>query len=439
MLRICGRSGKPGTVALRNKTARYVDLLPGGRCYYSHRAKEDRATQGPTLERNAPSSEASTAEGGIEQNAIHAQLERIVAHPLFKNSKRYPTMLRYVVERAIEGQTDHLKERTLGVAVFGRDPSYDTNLDPVVRVTAGEIRKRIAQYYHESGHEAEIRIDFPPGSYLPEFHVPQVAAVAVPAVAPQAAAGRKVSPVVIAGLACAAIVAVVLISRQGLPAAPIDRFWAPLLQSAEPVLVYVGASYPEAPPEAAVTMTDLHKSERVGFADAEAMANLTAYLATRKKPYRLRLQEEGQLNELKEGPAVLIGAFSNSFTLRLTGPTRFHFVRDSHQVGIRDQHDPRNMAWFRSRDVHYTDVKEDYAIVSRVWDSTTGRVAVTVAGLSKYGTAAAGEFLSTPGYMEQITQHAPKDWDRKNIELVIATSVVGRTSGPPRILAAHFW
>ena len=84
-------------------------------------------------------------------------------------------MLRYVVERAIEGQTEHLKERTLGVAVFGRDPAYDTNLDPVVRVTAGEIRKRIAQYYHEPGHESEIRIDFPPGSYLPEFHVPQVA------------------------------------------------------------------------------------------------------------------------------------------------------------------------------------------------------------------------------------------------------------------------
>jgi hypothetical protein len=386
-----------------------------------------------------PSSEAFSAEAGIEQNAIHAQLERIVAHPLFKNSKRYPTMLRYVVERAIDGQTDHLKERTLGVAVFGRDPAYDTNLDPVVRVTAGEIRKRIAQYYHEPGHEAEIRIDFPPGSYLPEFHAPQGVAVTAPAPAPAAVPRKNRWPAIAGGLACAAILAAVLIFRPGLPAAPIDKFWEPVLQSSEPVLVYVGASYPQAPLEAAVTMTDLHKAERVGFADAEALANLTAYLATRKKPYRLRLQEEGQLNELKEGPAVLIGAFSNSFTLRLTGPTRFSFVRDSHQVGIRDRQDPHNMAWFRSPDVHYKDVKEDYAIVSRVWDSTTGRVAVTVAGLSQYGTAAAGEFLSTPSYIAQITQNAPKEWDRKNIELVIATSVVGRTSGPPRILAAHFW
>ena len=62
-----------------------------------------------------------------------------------------------------------LKERTLGIAVFGREPSYDTSTDPVVRATAGEIRKRIAQYYQESGREHEIRINLSPGSYVPEF------------------------------------------------------------------------------------------------------------------------------------------------------------------------------------------------------------------------------------------------------------------------------
>ena len=70
-----------------------------------------------------------------------------------------------------------LKERTLGVEVFGRAPDYDTNLDPVVRTTAVEIRKRIAQYYHEEGHQNEIRIDFPAGSYLPEFRMPEKPAV----------------------------------------------------------------------------------------------------------------------------------------------------------------------------------------------------------------------------------------------------------------------
>jgi len=51
------------------------------------------------------------------------------------------------VEQTLAGNEDNLKERTLGVEVFHRTPDYDTNLDPVVRLCAGEVRKRIAQYY----------------------------------------------------------------------------------------------------------------------------------------------------------------------------------------------------------------------------------------------------------------------------------------------------
>ena len=106
-----------------------------------------------------------------ERVAIRKQLERMLANSLFKNSKRYPNLLRYVVEHTLEGDPSELKERRLGVQVFGREPDYDTNADPIVRATAGEIRKRIAQYYHEQGHEAEIRIELLPGSYVPEFGI----------------------------------------------------------------------------------------------------------------------------------------------------------------------------------------------------------------------------------------------------------------------------
>src|SRR5579872_3425124 len=107
-----------------------------------------------------------------QRDAIRIQLERMLANPLFKNSKRYPNLLRHIVERTLEGQQDDLRERTLGVEVFGREPNYDTNADPVVRATAGEIRKRIAQYYHEHGREGEIRIELQPGSYVPVFEMP---------------------------------------------------------------------------------------------------------------------------------------------------------------------------------------------------------------------------------------------------------------------------
>src|SRR3984957_15978268 len=108
-------------------------------------------------------------EGNFSRSELLDQLERIVQSKHFRNSKRYPSFLRFVVEQTLAGKTDILKERTLGVDVFARPSNYDTNEDPIVRVTAGEIRKRIAQYYQEPGHEEELRIDFPLGSYVPRF------------------------------------------------------------------------------------------------------------------------------------------------------------------------------------------------------------------------------------------------------------------------------
>src|SRR5580698_4710928 len=108
-------------------------------------------------------------DGRFSRSELLEQLERIVNSKHFRNSKRYPSFLRFVVEQTLAGKTDVLKERTLGVDVFARQSNYDTNEDPIVRVTAGEIRKRIAQYYQEPGHEEEPRIDLPLGSYVPHF------------------------------------------------------------------------------------------------------------------------------------------------------------------------------------------------------------------------------------------------------------------------------
>ncbi len=110
--------------------------------------------------------------GEEDKTAILKQLDRLVANPFFHHSKRYPSFLRFVVAETLAGRADQLKERTLGVEVFGREPDYDTTNDPIVRVTAAEIRKRIAQYYQEPGHAEEIRVSLPSGSYIPHFSKP---------------------------------------------------------------------------------------------------------------------------------------------------------------------------------------------------------------------------------------------------------------------------
>ncbi len=96
----------------------------------------------------------------------------MLSSPVFRGSKRLSGFLRYIVIDTLDNGGAELKERLIGVHVFGRPADYDTSAEPVVRVSAGDLRKRIAQYYHEPACEHELRIDLPVGSYHPVFHLP---------------------------------------------------------------------------------------------------------------------------------------------------------------------------------------------------------------------------------------------------------------------------
>src|ERR1700722_12751633 len=104
-----------------------------------------------------------------ERDAVLRELQTVLASPHFAASKRYPALLKYIVENTLAGKSDLLKERTLGVEVFDRPATYDTNADTVVRYTAGEVRKRLLLFYSENGKGSDIRIYLPAGSYVPEF------------------------------------------------------------------------------------------------------------------------------------------------------------------------------------------------------------------------------------------------------------------------------
>jgi hypothetical protein len=108
---------------------------------------------------------AETANTELSPDAIREQLELLVHDPVFRSSKRSIQFLRYVVEQTLNGSADQIKERTIGVELFGREPSYDTNGDHVVRTAAIELRKRLAIYYGAEQHRNELRLSLVPGSY----------------------------------------------------------------------------------------------------------------------------------------------------------------------------------------------------------------------------------------------------------------------------------
>jgi hypothetical protein len=405
-----------------------------------------------------------------QKDSIVEQLDRLLAHPVFKNSKRCPIFLRHVVERTLQGETDHpVKERSIGVEVFGREASYDTNHDPIVRTTAGEVRKRIAQYYHEPGHETEIRIELPPGSYVPEFFFPPGVSEAPPAapgleepsaVAHSRAAGAPLwlAPKWRAAMWCLTglvlSLAIVLSgaalerSRLATSRAVLDEFWGPILSSSAPVIVCIGQ-----PPVDTVqaslrqdgqkTVSDfVRTTDHIALSDGMALADLAGFLSKRGKSYRVQGSAATSLTDLRQGAAILIAGFDNSWTMRAIDPLRFHFVHTSSVpdiFSIQDRENPTRNDWSVNYDTPYVRVTEDFAIIARFVDSVSDQTAVVAAGVGENGTISAGEFLTNARFLEQIAARAPRDWAHKNLEAVIVTQVIDEKSGPPRLLAVHFW
>ncbi len=376
---------------------------------------------------------------GPRKEAVHAELERILGSAPFRGSRRSREFLCYVVGYALEGKTELLKERTIGVEVFERPTAYDTGEDSIVRVKANEVRKRLAQYYQEAGAGRAVQVELPSGSYVPEFRFLDPA----PDAARPAGAARRRRPwLLAAGVAAVACAAALLVWRASTPP-PFDDFWRPVLASPRPVLLCVAhppvfrmsssfwESAGESIPRARITRDPDHF---VGVGDALALAELAAFFSRAGKASHMRIGTETSFADLRNSPAVLIGAFSNQWTMRIMRDVRFVFERDGSDYYIKDQLAP-GQRWMNTPG----DPSSDFAIVSRVFDSKTGDLVIAAAGLSHQGTRAAGELLTHPAYLENVLRAAPPDWPKRSLQLLLKAEVIGGTPGPPKVLASHYW
>ena len=420
----------------------------------------------------------------FDSAAVKEQLQRLLTHPLFANSKRYPALLAYVVEQTLLGNAAELKERSIGTEVFGRTPTYDANADPVVRITAGEVRKRLSLYYFDSSHAGELVIELPLGSYVPAFRMPEPMAetlpevleadfVALPQQVSQPAASApslesvpsKPSPsrwILAGSLLMLGCVVGILAGLRSHPApAPvtpepisnIDRFWETFLSSPNPTTFCLGEPAKnidmeainsfeapvDSPAQPQKLYVRLHLSGNLALADVITLTRTAAALEARHKAFRVVPASEASFAQLREGPIVLIGAFDNIWTLRVTQKLRFGFESKDGVALIVDRKSQTQTTWATAWDLPYQKLSRDYAIVARIHDSTTGQPVIIAAGISEEGTEAAGEILYNPVYLDSLLAKAPADWEKMNMEAVIETQVIEGHSGPPNILAVETW
>lgn len=394
-----------------------------------------------------------------ERDAVAAQLEKLISHSSFKGSRRCQALLRYIIEHQLQGETCKLKERMIGISVFGRHADYDSNSDPVVRTTATDLRKRLAQYYHEPGHENELRVTLPAGSYRPEFHtagaVAHVESKPVPATWETSAhvdspapalrvmpnrRERNWKPYLLSAFLFAALILSMALREPTRPPRSLNDFWSPVAK-AGPALLCVGtwnvsSITSDVPPSSS---TNLNIRDLLPMTDAVAFSRVAAFFGEASLPFRVESAKTTTLTDLTQGPVVLIGAIDNQWTMRVTGRLRFHFAQrneDGRWV-IADRKNPAHEFTTGTGDV--PDSNKDYAIVARLSDGTSGQMSVVVAGLGAAGTTAASELVTSGDYMDYLARQIPNGFKTKNLEAVVSVQVVDSKPGAPHVESVELW
>ncbi len=422
--------------------------------------------------------------------AVNHELELIVASPFFHASKRSQQFLKYVVQYRLGGNEEPLKERTIGTMLYNRPADYATGDDSVVRVQASEVRRRLEQYYQEPPTDSLVRIELPLGSYAPEFRwvlphrlledqstLRRAHAIKTGAILEQNSSfvplNRKRSAWVI-GLGCALLVAGILtgswIYQKRASKLILTQFWSPIFTSSKPLLICLPKTVlyrpsialyersakttgefdnevdrmngrPHLNPDDMVHWGDMieYHDFGLGKGDVEAAFRLSGLLAKLGKDTELRIGSDYGWDDLRNAPAVVIGAFSNPWTMKIT--SGLHFTFAEHQPGLFriQEQGPAGRAWFPQFDPRTAILTSDYGLVTRLVNSSTGQFVVCVAGITAPGSEAAAEVAAKQEYLQEALRNAPSDWPRKNVQIVVKATVIDAVAGPPEIVAVYVW
>jgi hypothetical protein len=365
----------------------------------------------------------------------------------FRASRRSQEFLRHVVDHTLAGEADSLKERTIGIDLFGRAADYDPGEDATVRVKAGEVRKRLGLYYASEGLRDTVRIELPSGSYVPIFrmtepgeHVLLQSSLAPPE---ERRIFAKTMWLGIGAVAAASILGFVgwKLSRPSQTA--LEQFWEPVTKGSTPVSLCAAYVPVWSPDDSKRDRGDLKVSDftflpdqYVGGGDLIAVARLAAMLTGIKRSYLVRVGNSVSFRDLRSSPSILVG-YSYTEWKEISRQMRYFIDASQHPVMITDNGKPTQWKLPNLPADRHTD--EDYAIVSRLFHPDTRAMLVEISGVTQYGTDAAGELVTNGALLAEALHDAPPGWQNKNLQLVLHVKVISGAPAAARTVASFFW
>jgi hypothetical protein len=453
----------------------------------------ERTTLSPSPKPHSPGSaltqstkEAVFSDGAHEARVVSPRevqktLSNILKSTPFRSTKQIQKLLQFIVSETLEGRADTLKERNIGATLFDKRPDYDTNSDPTVRLRVAELRKRLALYY-QGAHDETVLISIPSGSFRatfewlgkkpllvpvdppvePELMIPRIEhGLAVPD-AKSSSTRFRLRKWWMVTVAAAGIVA--LATLRYLPSPEeraFNKFWSPVLENSNTVLIGIGNNplyelsnagedeYYKNHPKTRFEEMGLHPyipltpgepidskyvnpavNTYLTIGDVGALSSIEYLLAQRHIKLDIRFVNDVAYGDIRQNPTVLIGVHNNIWTLTMTENLRFGFQGHS---TIVDRFAPQKQ-WTAN-----SDRSETYAIAARLLNTWNGKVVIVIGGVGYAATRAAGDFITNPQSIAKMAKSLPKDWETKNVEVVLHTTVKNQIPSAAEIVGSYSW
>jgi hypothetical protein len=375
----------------------------------------------------------------VNQEEIHAQVERLVHSKAFENSEVHRKLLQYLAEKSITGEADRLKEYTVGLEAFGKPPTYDPKRDSIVRLQASRLRQKLTTYYQIEANGDPLLVSLPKGAFKLSFEPrPQLSDVpaAIPET-PQRNPQRQVR-LLLAMLAVAILWAVLAtvgyVRARSQPASglvswntELESLWAPFLRSERPLLVCLGTPLFVRIPDLGFVRDpkvndwqEVQKSERfqrflkaaggkdlvpanpfTGTGEASAAVLLSKLLASRKREVLLTRSSILSWQQIMDDDVVFVGPPKFNPQLQAAALTE-DLVMEAE--GIRNRRpQPGEPAFLED---HIVPAKpsegETHALISLMPGPSGAGQLLTIAGNASPDTLAAAEWLTQPWRAKEL-------------------------------------
>lgn len=406
---------------------------------------------------------------------ILADLETVLSSSAFAGSKRSCEFLDFIVRKTLEGDLEHLTERFLGVDLFHRPLDYETSTDAIVRVQACEVRRRLARFSQNQSPSRTVEIKLAPGSYIPEFVWPQAQIPEGPDSSCVAVAREEINPgnsepakyfgsrtlLTFRAFAKHSLLVVCLLVLAGITALAwwhahrnsdhaLKTFWAPVLKSSGAVdirfgdyIVYglssklqndISAHRPLLNVDANQIVES--KNASISSGSLQTAINIFSLLERHGVSAQLQLPQDFQNSNSPAPQSIIyVGAFNNPWTMELNRNLRFAFVkRGDNEWSIVEQGQTGRI-W----SANPYQLSHDYALITRIYDQQHKQVLISVGAISQYGTQAAGKFLTDENSLGAFERIAPRGWEHKNLQIVLAMDISDNRVIDPRIIATNIW